>query len=117
MAVTTIDPGPPRVVGLTGEIDVANADDVARFLFAELCREPLARIVVDLSALTFLDIGGARRLVDVFHRLEERGETVIIQRPRPAVSLVLGLIDCEAPTIRSRPATRSRPPKRRRTWI
>lgn len=75
---TTLDvvrrPGPVPVLAVTGELDLATAEDFRRQLCEELtrCAGPAGRaaLVVDLSRLRFLGVEGARVLRDVLQLAE-----------------------------------------------
>jgi anti-sigma B factor antagonist len=59
------------VVQLTGELDLYNAHAVRDELFAVAAREP-DRVVVDLSAVTFIDSTGLGVLIEARTRLANR---------------------------------------------
>ena len=75
--------GEAQVIVLRGELDVANADRVQHTLLA--AESPL--VVVDLSALTFIDSSGLTALVHAHddligrgHRFELRGASNEVKR-------------------------------------
>jgi anti-anti-sigma factor len=64
-------------VGLAGEIDIANADEVGRGVREELAAGP---VLLDLSALSFIDSSGLRMLVELIRDAEESGWSLTIGR-------------------------------------
>lgn len=65
--VSAYDRDGARVIGVTGEIDLSNADDLMETV-GEAVRTGASRVVVDLSGVTFLDSSG----IAVLFRLAER---------------------------------------------
>jgi anti-sigma B factor antagonist len=63
-------------VGLAGEIDIANADEVARAVRQELATGP---VLLDLSALSFIDSSGLRMLVELVRDARESGWSLRIR--------------------------------------
>ena len=66
--------GDTVAVAIDGEIDLSNADDIGQQLVAHGSEEGVARIVVDLAGVRFLDSAGinallrSRRWADYHHR-------------------------------------------------
>ncbi len=60
-------------VALRGEIDFTNATDVREAVLAELAGDPPSAVVVDLSAVTFLDSSGIGVLVTAMRAAGELG--------------------------------------------
>ena len=60
------------VVGLTGEVDLGNANDAERAVFAELGGET-EHAVLDLTGLDYLDSAGVRMLFELSERIEGAG--------------------------------------------
>jgi anti-anti-sigma factor len=54
-------------------------------------RSGAARLVIDLSDLTFIDAGGLRTLADVARRSRRMREGLVIEHPQPPVARVLHL--------------------------
>lgn len=65
--VAAYDRDGARVIGVAGEIDLSNAHDLMEEVGVAV-RSGVARVVVDLSAVTFLDSSG----IAVLFRLAER---------------------------------------------
>ena len=71
------------VVTLTGEVDLANADEVRSALQAQLDEQPRA-LVVDL-ALEFLGSAGLMMLMEIQRAAEENGVALgVVATSRPA---------------------------------
>ncbi|MFC5830872.1 STAS domain-containing protein [Nonomuraea insulae] len=68
------------VVSLAGEVDLDNASQV-RLCLAEAVRTHGPRLVVDLSALTFIDTTGLGVLVRQLATLRERDGTMALVAP------------------------------------
>lgn len=71
-SIDVVDRSESVVVRLAGELDIAFADDVTRALLAITTRE----VVVDLSALTFLDARGLSALLAAKATAAARGRAV-----------------------------------------
>ena len=77
----------PGVLSVVGEVD---ADNCAEFRSALLGQAPDGdEVVVDLSALSFIDSSGISELLRVHSTLDEQGRTLRVQNPSPAVYRVL----------------------------
>lgn len=63
--------GPAIVIGLAGELDLYNADQVRSELL-RCCDEAPERLVVDLSQVTFVDSTALGALIEARSRLENR---------------------------------------------
>jgi anti-sigma B factor antagonist len=87
--------GGHAVVALCGELDVADAPDVAsRLIAAAAACGP--SIIVDLAGLEFIDCCGLGVLVRVLNWTRENGGDMALAAPQQRVRLVLeitGLID------------------------
>ena len=75
-----------RVVKLVGEIDLANADALGE-KFDRLIGEGDARLVVDLSALEFMDSSGIAMLL----RAAGRVDSIAVRNP---TDIVRRIIEC-----------------------
>jgi anti-sigma B factor antagonist len=75
---------------LTGEIDLATAPDVAH-CFHLLVDDGQVRVVVDLSAVEFIDSTGLGALVGGLKRLREHDGDLALKDPKPMVVKLLGL--------------------------
>jgi anti-anti-sigma factor len=71
------------VARVTGEIDMANADDVAGRLGAAVSNAARG-LVVDLAAVHYVDSAGVRGLFDLAGRLRRRGQYLATIVPEDA---------------------------------
>jgi anti-anti-sigma factor len=62
-------------LGLIGEVDIANVDEVAGAVRDELAAGP---VLLDLSELSFIDSSGLRMLVELVRNAEESGWSLTI---------------------------------------
>lgn len=77
------------VVALHGELDIADAADVATALAAEAVGR--TGIVIDLSGLTFIDCSGVRALALARARARLGGCVLMLAAPRRVVLRVIAL--------------------------
>lgn len=83
-----VDPG--RVtVSLERDLDLASAADARAALDAVLDRYPDRDLLVDLSAVGFIDSTGLGVLLGRYRRLAAAGRAMHLEGVRPAVSAVL----------------------------
>jgi anti-sigma B factor antagonist len=85
------------ILAVAGEIDVATSPELRRELHQLADREP-ARLVLDLSDVTFIDSSGLGVLVGALKRLreEDRGDILVLeglQEPVRKVFDITGLTD------------------------
>ncbi len=87
--VTTSD-GPGHVrVALAGDCDLAVSARLTEALLTAVGRAPL--VVVDLSALDFLDSSGVHGLVTAHHSAQGRGGRLVVVNPTGTVATVLDI--------------------------
>jgi anti-anti-sigma factor len=77
-------------VALHGEIDVLTVDQVRLALVGALAAHP-EHLVVDLSALTFIDSTGLGALIAGFQRARDAGVSFRLAHPSPPVRQILVL--------------------------
>jgi stage II sporulation protein AA (anti-sigma F factor antagonist) len=77
-----------HTIALAGEMDLANAADVERELVRAEATNP-ARLVIDLSELTFMDSTGIRLLITAHARSRTDGDRLVLIRPPARVLRVL----------------------------
>src|SRR5271165_5459435 len=77
------------VVALRGELDLADAADVAAALAAAVAREP--RIIVDLAGLEFIDCSGVAALARGRRHARQAGGDLLLAAPRQRVLRVLAI--------------------------
>lgn len=77
-------------VALHGEVDILTVDQVRQALAEAVAGRP-GTIVVELSALTFIDSTGLGALMFGFQRARDAGITFRLAHPAPAVRQILVL--------------------------
>jgi anti-sigma B factor antagonist len=93
--LVSIDRSEGRVrLELTGELDYAVVDYVEAALDSALEPGP-PRIVVDLSALTLLDVSGLKVLLNAAARARALGRTLELLAPDGPARRVFALAGCE----------------------
>ena len=94
---TRVEQGDGQViVKLEGELDVATAPRLHEVLAAAISEEGSDAIVLDLSALNFLDSTGLSLLVSTDKRVKSLGRVLILKGTQPIVRRLLevtGLTD------------------------
>ncbi len=92
-----LDERPIRTpVVVSGEIDLANADELGRALERQRLEQPEGDLVVDAAGLTFIDSTGLSVLTACSNRLREEGRSLRIQDVAPTprrVFEITGLAD------------------------
>lgn len=73
---------------IAGEIDLYTAPRL-QSEFTRLLQEGPGRVVIDMSAVDFCDSTGMNVLLSALKRLKERGGTLEVAAPRPAVRKIL----------------------------
>lgn len=79
-------------VCLSGEIDMATADDAERVLVETLERADLSEVIVDLAGVTFCDSSGIAVLDEQYARATARGVRLRIADAQPSVRRVLEIV-------------------------
>ena len=77
------------VVALRGELDLADAADVAAALAAAVAREP--RIIVDLAGLEFIDCSGVAALARARRHARQAGGDLLLAAPQQRVLRVVAI--------------------------
>jgi anti-sigma B factor antagonist len=86
--VTTESDESRTLLRATGSIDIASRDRLAAAVRAALA-EDTAALVVDLSAVTFIDSTGIGTLVDAASQSADAGATFRIESPSRPVARIL----------------------------
>jgi anti-sigma B factor antagonist len=73
---------------VAGEIDIFSAHTLREHLLAALDR-PGSRLLLDLSQVTLMDTSGVAVLISTLRRAAQRGGTLRLLAPSPAVCMVL----------------------------
>jgi anti-sigma B factor antagonist len=89
---TTRMTGDVCVVALTGEIDMLSADTVEKWLIDAGRTSSAAAVVVDLSAVEFLDSSGVRSLLRAKEALEADEVGLTVARPNAMVERILRIL-------------------------
>jgi anti-sigma B factor antagonist len=90
LTLRTTGEGDAQTVVLAGEMDLANSPGVERELKRVETSEPSV-LVIDLSALGFVDSSGVRVLIDAHARAAEDGRRLVIRRPPGRIMRILSL--------------------------
>ena len=93
--VTRGDDAAGVVLALHGELDVAAAPQLEKLL-EEIRSERHARVMVDLSDLSFVDSAGVSVLIKAKKEAEEDGSQFVLRRPTAQVHrvfAVVGMVD------------------------
>ena len=94
--VTVEDAGGLLVVAPAGELDAFTAPELRSELHRLLEDVSTTRLVVDLTAVTFLDSSALGVLVGALRRLRERGGELHVVQPRPMVRRIFELTALDA---------------------
>ena len=94
LTIHTVSEGEARVIGLEGELDLANAGALEEVLHEAFATEA-SRIVVDMGALTFIDSTGIALLVTALTLDGDGGRLRFRLSEAPAVARVLKLTGVE----------------------
>ncbi|SDT74738.1 STAS domain-containing protein [Actinoplanes derwentensis] len=89
-AAVTIHQG-TRTVALTGELDLAAADQLLHLLRTELDTAGTAVVVVDLAAVSFLDSAALAAFVGAYNHADAAGLRFQLVNPVPSVRRVLDI--------------------------
>lgn len=90
-SVTTIEQvGKTHVVTLRGEVDAYSAPSL-RLDLRRLIDGGASVVLIDLSAVTFLDSSALGALVGALRRLREQGGGLLIVEPETAAARIFGL--------------------------
>jgi anti-anti-sigma factor len=79
------------LVELTGEIDLANADELGAQLLDEVSRRQGGRLVIRMAEVRFLDSTGLEMLWLLRRRAAARGFAVVLAEPSRQVRRILQL--------------------------
>ena len=80
------------VVRVTGEVDLANAEELGADVRRAVENTTFA-LALDLSGTTYVDSAGVRLLFDLAAELRaRRQELVVVVQPRSALARILGIV-------------------------
>lgn len=77
------------LIRLTGEIDFANADQLADWLFTQIDRASCERVHLDLRDVSLVDSSGIRALVLTHRHAAGRGAKLRVVNPQAGVLRIL----------------------------
>jgi anti-sigma B factor antagonist len=80
--LTQLEEGPPPVLRVAGELDMATADGLRGALEEAVAADP--SVVVDLAGVTFVDVMGLRAILEVADSLNGRGPLALVNAPQVA---------------------------------
>ncbi len=90
LTVTTEQDGETARLILEGELDLASSEQVDQHL-NELEETPTKRIVIDLSALAFIDSTGLRTLIQADQRARDTGRELVLRPGDDSIQRVFEL--------------------------
>jgi anti-anti-sigma factor len=90
----TIEPAIPGRIRIQGDIDLASARELARYLEAQLDGPP-RRFELDLSGVEFVDSSGLHTFIHAHNYASARGSQLVIVAPSPSVGRLLELTGCD----------------------
>jgi anti-sigma B factor antagonist len=76
------------LVAIAGEIDLYTAPHL-QSEFTRLLQDGPSRVVIDMSGVDFCDSTGMNVLLSALKRMKERGGSLHVAAPRPAVRKIL----------------------------
>lgn len=92
VSVAAGETGP--VVALTGEADLTSLPRLDEVITAQVSAG-WPELTVDMSRLTFMDSASARTLMLAARAMRERGGSMVLLGPQPAVSRILAILGVE----------------------
>jgi anti-sigma B factor antagonist len=95
LTIVTAHCGQRSVLRLYGEADVTNQDYLRRAISSAMENHP-ETLIVDLSALGFVDCGSLAVLVWAHARLAEQGHQLVLTGGQPMVRRLLSLTGLDA---------------------
>ena len=93
--MTAISNAPSATGVLDGEIDIATAPAIRRFLMAAISGGDV-HLAVDMSGVTFIDAAGIDVLVVAANRAREAGGGLSLRAPSRQVRWLLGVLGLDA---------------------
>jgi anti-sigma B factor antagonist len=93
--MTVVSDPPSATVVLDGEIDIATAPAIRRFLMAAINGGDV-HLAVDMSGVTFIDASGIGVLVAAANRAREAGGSLSLLAPSPQLQWLLDVFHLDA---------------------
>ena len=104
LTTTTVPPRGMVVVHVTGEVDVANSAPLPDALLDAGAADSDGRTELDVSALAFCDLSGARALLEACHRLTIAGTCAKVSGASTQLRWLLSFIGAEPDLFVDHPA-------------
>jgi stage II sporulation protein AA (anti-sigma F factor antagonist) len=97
ISIETVDTGTTVVVvRISGALDSTNANDTAEALLSHVPHAASARLVADLSGITYVDSAGVRAFVELSDRLRRNRQALALVAPAESrISRVLSIVKME----------------------
>jgi anti-sigma B factor antagonist len=95
ITMTVVSDPPSATVVLDGEIDIATAPAIRRFLMAAISGGD-TRLAVDMSGVTFIGAAGIGVLVAAANRAREAGGSLSLLAPPPQLRRLLDVLHLDA---------------------
>ncbi|MDX6672928.1 MAG: hypothetical protein QOH11_346 [Solirubrobacteraceae bacterium] len=95
LAIRSSRQGDEHVVALEGALDLGGVEAV-QDLMRRVEQSDAGRIIVDLSALQFMDSSGLRAMLGIDARSRANGNRVVFLRGGPAVQRLFEITDTES---------------------
>ncbi len=93
LGITVAHHGSSTVATVTGEIDLATAEQLRSALIAAIDAQPAPSLVIDLAGVSVLDAAGMTALIQVRQHARGRDRTVALINPQPLVGRALEIVD------------------------
>jgi anti-sigma B factor antagonist len=93
--MTVVSDPPSATVALDGEIDIATAPAIRRFLTAAISGGD-THLAVDMSGVTFIGAAGIGVLVAAANRAREAGGSLSLLAPSPQLRRLLDVLHLDA---------------------
>jgi anti-sigma B factor antagonist len=81
---------PYTLVGISGEADVTNSDELRRLLDEEVALQPRT-LIIDLSGLRFMDSSALHVILRANRAMDRQGGVLALVSPQEAVAKILRL--------------------------
>lgn len=96
MRITTESGRPGQIVlGISGDLDLASADELLRNATDELNKTDLKTLVLDLSEVTFIDSTGISTLVAIRNAASTQSLNLVLRRPAPRVRRLIEITNLD----------------------
>lgn len=84
--------GDSVTVVVNGELDIATVPRFTARMGELIRRGSFRELVLDLSGITFIDVGGVRALAEVRRRVEQRDATLVLAGVPPQMTRLMQII-------------------------